>query len=174
MAGGRTPSSRPFVARYSESSMLGPPARLKSLSVEERRNVIPSHLFVTRKYDAQGNIVREKGRWVAGGNFLDMAAMDMQCLPTMNQSSPMILLSIAATSRYEVLTFDIKGAYLYTTSKEDEPQIYIWIDKAVAEILCEVSPEYRQHRWDDGRILVQLKRYLYSFTGSISISQISF
>ncbi len=37
----------------------------------------------------------------------------------------------------------------------------MWVDKAVADILCEVSPEYRQHRRDDGRILVQLKRYLY-------------
>ncbi len=33
---------------------------------------------------------------------------------------------------------------LYTSIKEDEPQIYMWVDKAVADILCEVSPEYRQ------------------------------
>jgi hypothetical protein len=31
------------------------PARLESLSVKERKKVIPSHLFVTPKYDAQGN-----------------------------------------------------------------------------------------------------------------------
>jgi hypothetical protein len=137
------------------------PARFDSLSEEEQKKVIPSHLFVTPKYDAQGNFVREKGRWVAGGNFLDTVAMDVQRSPTVNQSSVMILLSIAATARYEVLTGDIKGAYLYTSIKEDEPQIYMWVDKAVANILCEVSPMYRQHRRDDGRILVQLKRYLY-------------
>jgi hypothetical protein len=51
--------------------------------------------------------------------------------------------------------------YLYTSIKEDEPQIYMWVDKAVAINLCEVSPMYCQHRRDDGRILVQLKRYLY-------------
>ncbi len=83
------------------------------------------------------------GRWVARGNFLDTVAMDVQRSPTVNQSSVMILLSIAATARYEVLTGDTKGAYLYTTIKEDEPQIYMWVDKAVADILCEVSPMYR-------------------------------
>ncbi len=56
----------------------------------------------------------------------------------------MILLSIAATARYEALTDDIKGAYLYTSVKENEPQIYIWVDKAVADILWEVSLMYRQ------------------------------
>ncbi len=79
----------------------------------------------------------------------------------------MILLSIAVTARYDILTGDIKGAYLYTSIKEDEPQIYMWVDKAVADILCEVSPEYRQHRRDDGRILVQLKRYLYGLPQAV-------
>jgi hypothetical protein len=93
------------------------------LSDEEQKKVIPSHLFVTPKYDAQGNFVREKGRCVAGGNFLDTAAMDVQRSPTVNESSVMILLSIVATARYEVLTGDIKGAYLYTSIKEDEQQV---------------------------------------------------
>jgi hypothetical protein len=137
------------------------PARFELLNEGERKKVIPSHLFVTTKYDAQGNFVREKGRWVASGNFLDTMGMDVQRSPTVNQSSVMILLSIAATARYDILTGDIKGAYLYTSIKEDEPQIYMWVDKDVADILCEVSPEYRQHRRSDGRILVQLKRYLY-------------
>ena len=101
------------------------PADFDLLSGEEQKKVIPSHLFVTTKYDAQGNFVREKGRWVAGGNFLDTVAMDVQRSPTVNQSSVMILLSIAATARYEILTGDIKGAYLYTSIKEDEPQIYM-------------------------------------------------
>ena len=117
------------------------PARFESLTEKERKKVIPSHLFVTPKYDAQGNFVREKGRWVASGNFLDTMGMDVQRSPTVNQSSVMILLSIAATARYDILTGDIKGAYLYTSIKEDEPQIYMWVDKVVADILCEVSPE---------------------------------
>jgi hypothetical protein len=104
------------------------PARFESLSEKEQKKVIPSHLFVTPKYDAQGNFVREKGRWVAGGNFLDTIGMDVQRSPTVNQSSVMILLSIAATARYDILTGDIKGAYLYTSIKEDEPQIYMWVD----------------------------------------------
>jgi hypothetical protein len=74
---------------------------------------------------------------------------------------------IAATARYEVIPGDLKGAYLHKSIKEDEPQIYMWVDKAVADILCEVSPEYRQHRRDDGRILVQLKRYLYGLPQAV-------
>jgi hypothetical protein len=89
------------------------PARFESQSEEEQKKVIPSHLFVTPKYDEQGNFEREKGRWVAGGNFLDTMSMDVQCSPTVNQSSVMILLSIAATARCDILTGDIKGAYLY-------------------------------------------------------------
>ncbi len=88
------------------------PARFESLSDRERKKVIPSHLSVTPKYDAQGNFVRGKGRWVAGGNFLDTIGMDVQRSPTVNQSSVMILLSIAARARYDILTGDIKGAYL--------------------------------------------------------------
>jgi hypothetical protein len=67
------------------------------LTEKERKKVIPSHLFVTPKYDAQGNFVREKGRWVASDNFLDTMGMDVQRSPTANQPSVMILLSIAAT-----------------------------------------------------------------------------
>jgi hypothetical protein len=91
----------------------------------------------------------KKGRWVASGNFLDTMGMHVQRSPTVNQSLVMILLSIAA--RYDILTGDIKGAYLYTSIKKDEPQIYMWVDKVVADMPCEVSPEYRQHKRDDGR-----------------------
>ncbi len=66
--------------------------------------------------------MREKGRWVAGGNFLETAAMDVQRSLTVNQLLVIILLSIVATARYEVLTGDIKGAYLYTSIKENEPR----------------------------------------------------
>ncbi len=59
--------------------------RIESLTAEERKKVIPSDLFGTLKYDAQGNFVREKGRWVAGGNFLDTVGMDIQRSPTINQ-----------------------------------------------------------------------------------------
>ncbi len=93
--------------------------------------------------------------------------MDVQRSPTVNQSSVIILLSIAATARYDILTGDIKGAYLYTTIKDDEPQIYMWIDKVVTDILCEVNPEYRQNRRNDGRILVRLKRYLYGLPQAV-------
>jgi hypothetical protein len=47
--------------------------------------------------------------------------MDVQRSPTVNQLSVMILLSIAATARCDILTGDIKGAYLYTSIKEDKP-----------------------------------------------------
>ena len=134
--------------------------RFESLTEAEQKRVIPSHLFVTPKYDAQGNFVREKGRWVAGGNFLDTMGRDVQRSPTVNQSSVMILLSIAATARYDILVGHIQGAYLYTSIKDDEPQIYMWVDKDVADILCEVSPEYRQPKRNDGRILVRLKRHV--------------
>ncbi len=78
--------------------------------------------------------MREKGRWVASGNFPDTMGMDVQRSPMVNQTSVVILLSIAATVRYDVLTGDIKGAYLKTSIKEDEPQIYMWVDKAIKSV----------------------------------------
>ena len=44
---------------------------------------------------------------------------------------------------YGVLTNDTKDAYLHTSNREDEPQIYMYVDKMVSKILCEVSPAYR-------------------------------
>ncbi len=51
----------------------------------------------------------------------------------------------------------------------------MWVDKAVADILCEMSPEYRQHRRDDGwtNIGTTEKIPVWITTGSEPVSQIS-
>jgi hypothetical protein len=86
---------------------------------------------------------------------LDTVAMNVQRSSMVNQLSVMILISIAATARYEVLKGDTKGAYLYTSIKDFEPQIYMWVDKAVGGILCEVSPtDYHRQRTNFTNIIL--------------------
>jgi len=68
--------------------------------------VIPSKIFYTLKTDEFGNLVRVKGRLVAGGHRQDKSLYDDISSPTIATESIFILASIAARERRTVVVLD--------------------------------------------------------------------
>ena len=88
------------------------PIRVEQLSEQERKRIIPSHMFLKEKLLANGDFDRMKARLVAGGNFVDARSVGETNAPTVNPFTVFFMLNVAAQLSLELLTADIKGAYL--------------------------------------------------------------
>ena len=125
------------------------------------RRVLPSHMFLKDKFFADGTFERIKARLVAGGDFLSAAESGETASPTVNPTTVMAMINIAASMDLEISCHDIKGAFLVPHMDKDEEPIYIKLDGEVARILCDRAPQYKRYMDSKGQVIVQLKRYLY-------------
>ncbi len=88
------------------------PTKWKSIGEHISKKIIPSHMFLKEKLLANGEFDRMKSRLVAGGNFVDTRSVGETNAPTLNQFTVFFMLNVAAQYGLELLTADIKGAYL--------------------------------------------------------------
>jgi hypothetical protein len=88
------------------------PVRVEDLSELKRKRIIPSHMFLTEKLLANEDFDKMKARLVAGGNFLDARSVGETNAPTVNPLTVFFVLNVAAQHGLELITTDIKGAYL--------------------------------------------------------------
>ena len=74
----------------------------------------------------------------------------------------MTMLSIAAFKEYDIMTADVKGAFLIPElSTEPAELTYIRIDKKLSEIIIKIKPEWSRFRNSDGTFTMRLKKALY-------------
>jgi hypothetical protein len=125
--------------------------------------VIYSKMFVKRKLDSRGNLEKFKARLVAGGNVQDEDSYGNTAAPTVDQTSIMIALSIAAKYKIDVWSTDVPAAYLNAFLDED---IFMRINPEVSDILCKVDSSYANFRQEDGSIIVKLNKAIYGLKQS--------
>jgi hypothetical protein len=103
-----------------------------------------------------------KARLVAGGNFVDARSVGETNAPTVNPLTVFFMLNVAAQYGMELLTADIKGAYLVPDIVEGSgPDTYLWIEKTLAEIFVKLYPELVQYICPNGKLVFKLRKYLY-------------
>jgi hypothetical protein len=73
----------------------------------------------------------------------------------------MIIINIAAVFKKELRTYDISGAFLKPKVKEGDQKVHIQLDINLTVLLIETYPEFAQFRTEMGRIIIELRRYLY-------------
>ena len=122
---------------------------------------IPSKLFLTPKHTPEGTFKLLKGRIVGGGHRQDTSVFKDSEIssPTVSLTSVMIAAAMAANEGTHVMTRDHTAAYLNAEMKG--PPVYMLLNVEVSDMLCELAPDYKRFKRNDGKITVHLRKALY-------------
>ena len=126
--------------------------------IDENDQIIPSKIFLKKKYNQSGEIVKWKGRLVAGGHRQNQEKGSNNSSPTAHLQSIFILSLIAAKESRHVCTVDIAGAYLHANMQRN---IYMRLNKDLTEILIRQFPEYSNFLEPNKTLIVKLDKALY-------------
>ena len=138
------------------------PTPINQIPPHHRSLIIPSFMFFKEKYKADGAFDKWKGRLVAGGNFVDTSLAGDISAHVVNPITVLTMLSIAASKGYDIMTADVKSAFLIPElSTEPTELTYIRIDKKIAETIIQIKPEWSRLRNNDGTFTMRLKKALY-------------
>jgi hypothetical protein len=138
------------------------PVRSSGLSEQTRKKIIPSHMFLKEKLLANGEFDKMKARLVAGGNYVDPRSVGETNAPTVNPFTVFFMLNVAAEYALDLLTADIKGAYLIPDIVEGtSPDVHVWIEKSLSEMFMEMYPNLKEYVCDNGKLIFKLQKYLY-------------
>jgi hypothetical protein len=136
----------------------------------DKKQILPSMLFMKRKVDAQGKYKNWKGRLVAGGHRQERAQYSPQdsSSPTVTSAAVFGLFAVAARNDMQAAVIDVTAAYLNAPIGRDN--VFIRLTNQVTETLVRLRPEY--HRYVDPRtgcLVVRLKRALYGLIESAKL-----
>lgn len=140
------------------------PVHLNSYYKDRHNRIIPSSFFFKEKFSrATGELIKLKGRLVAGGHMQDreLYEEDKVSSPTASTAAVYILASLAAKEEKNVWTCDIGTAYLNAPMPETGPKQLMRLDKEVASVLVWIKPEYAEFQRDDGTMVVEISKALY-------------
>jgi hypothetical protein len=114
-----------------------------------------------------------KGRFVAGGNGQDRGLYERNQIssPTASTAALFSVITQAAAKGHKVMSFDIGQAYLNADMNAD---VFVYVAKEVAEIVCELDPSYSKFLEPDGKLLVKLDKALYGCIESAKLWYLHF
>jgi hypothetical protein len=130
------------------------PINYQTLSSKQKSHVLRSLMFVKRK---RNNVL--KSRFVANGSMQirSLAAIDPSS-PTVSTEALFISAAIDAMEQRQMATVDVEGAYLHCKMVGE---VFMRIDKVIADIMLQIDPTYDKYRLPDGSIVVILEKALY-------------
>ena len=134
---------------------------LNRMTAEDTSRIISSSTFLKDKYTAEGIFEKLKARLVAGGHLQDRTVYSNNTSPTAITASLFMVAAIAATESRSVATVDFPGAFLHSTMPEDEPAVYVRLNKFEAKVLVKINKSYERFVRKNGTMIVKLKRALY-------------
>ena len=129
----------------------------KQLSLQERRKIVGTRMFLKEKYKADGSFEKLKARLVAQ-QFKHLVHVEGPASPTAVTSSIFIMAGLAAREGRAVATVDFPGAYLNAPMKGT---VTVRLNRYLSGVLCDINSDYRHYICDDGCLLLQLRRALY-------------
>jgi hypothetical protein len=122
------------------------PVHSGGLSEQTKKKIIPSHMFLKEKLLANGEFDKMKARLVAGGNYVDPRSVGEINAPMVHPFTVFFMLNVAAEYSLQLLTADIKGAYLIPDIVEGtSPDVHIWIEKSLSEMFVEMYPNLKEY-----------------------------
>jgi len=131
--------------------------KFESLTSEQRSKCIPSKGFSINKRDPDGNLIKVKGRLVAGGHKQSFNVLKVSSTICKFESI-LLLLNIACFMNWKIQVIDIAGAYLHANL---DNEVYMWLDKITTEALIEIDNSYKQYQNKNDQVLVKLDKALY-------------
>jgi len=137
------------------------PIQQRSLSVEERRRMIPAITFLKIKELADGTFDKMKARSVASGNLVDRDTVGTTCAPTVNPIVVLLLIAFMTSNKLDMLTADISGAFLIPRMQPGGVKRHIKFDRYMSGLMVEMYPQLSSYRDSTGCIAFELLKYLY-------------
>ena len=114
------------------------PKKITDLTEQQIKRALPYLMFLKRK-----RCVKIKARGCANGRSQrDYISKEEASSPTVNLHALMLSCVIDAIEGRYVATSDVPGAFLQTEMPEDEEDVHIRIDGAMAELLAKIDPEF--------------------------------
>ena len=144
------------------------PRMWSDLTEEQRKAIIPSHMFLKEKFKSTGDFEKLKARLVGGGNKQNKDEYDDVSSPTVHTSSAFMIAAIAAAEERTVATMDITGAYLHAKMSGDV-EVLMRLDKTMSAILCKVDPTYTKFLTKSGTLIVKLNKAIYGLIESAKL-----
>jgi hypothetical protein len=132
------------------------------LSAEDWETVISSMIFLKEKFTAEGLFQKLKARLVAGGHQQKKELFeDNKSAPTVATQSVFMVAAIAAIEGRAVAAVDVPGAFLKAAVSDDDPPIWMKLDKFLTTVLVKLDSSYAKYVRKDGTCVVKLKKTLY-------------
>lgn len=133
-----------------------------------RTRIVPCHMFMKEKYNADGSYQKMKARLVASGNFVDQSLIGDTKAPTARSISVMSLLNRAAIQGDPIGTGDITSAFLVPDIDQniEEDVQYVRFPKAITTQLVRLYPELQQFVNSKGELIARLLKWLYGLPQS--------
>ena len=125
---------------------------------EITKKAIPCRMFVKKKLDSTGNLIKWKARLVAGGHRQVKDEDFNTSSPTANKTNIFLTAGIAAQEERIVATADVKGAFLNADMSSD---VFMTLGKEISKLIIEINPTYQRYRNSKGLIVVKLLKALY-------------
>ena len=133
----------------------------ETLSSDDWKQVISSMIFLKEKFTAEGLFQKLKARLVAGGHQQDKDIYDNKSAPTAATQTVLMVAAIAAAEGRAVAAVDVPGAFLKASVSDDDPPIWMKLDKFLTAILVKLDGDYEKFVRKDGTCIVKLKKSLY-------------
>ncbi len=128
---------------------------LKNPTRKQMEMALRIHCFVIEKRDG-----RIKARAVADGKTQKRYSEEETYSPTVKLESIMLSSLIDAYEQRDVVTIDIKGAFL-KASAPDDMELVVKMDGELADLFCELNPALNDFRDEHGILYLKCKKALY-------------
>ncbi len=128
---------------------------LKNPTRKQMEMALRIHCFVIEKRDG-----RIKARAVADGKTQKRYSEEETYSPTVKLESIMLSSLIDAYEQRDVITIDIKGAFLKAKVPEDM-ELVVKMDEELADLFCELNPALNEIRDENGVLYLRCKKALY-------------
>lgn len=137
------------------------PVKYKHLSNDERKKVVPSHIFLKFKYKADGSFLKVKARMVANGNRQHPDTIGETFSPTVNSISVFTQLNIAAVENHDIASYDVKEAFQIPPVVKMGTRIIIKVSEDVAALWIAVFPDFMDYLTPEGELFFTAEKYIY-------------
>lgn len=135
-----------------------------------RGNIIQSFMFIKHKTHPNGDYDKTKARLVGNGARQGDHMYDLISSSTVALSSVFILLCVASytstRSSCQVVSYDVKGAFLNAKFGPNDPITYIKINREVTSIWTDIDPSALPFVTEGGELVLELDKFIYGLKQS--------
>ena len=140
---------------------VGKYVRYEDIPRSLRRNILHTFMFLKHKETPTGAYDKTKARLVGNGAHQGDHMYNLVASATVYLTSVFVIMNIASYYWCQLVSIDIKGAFLNAKFGPADPVTYIRVNREVTDEWLKVDPECAQYVGSDGQLTLQLDKFIY-------------